>query len=122
MAGVGFVLRALPGAAPEPLVLDGREVAPAASTADQFLGPNGKPLPFGQAHQQGTAVGVPGTLRNVETALRRFGTRSLAETLEPAIALADNGFPINRFLASDIASNQQKLASGPATAAVFLPG
>jgi gamma-glutamyltranspeptidase / glutathione hydrolase len=122
IGGGGFLMLYLPAISPEPLVLDGREVAPAASTADQFLGPNGQPLPFGQAHQQGAAVGVPGTLRNVDTALRRFGTRSLAETLEPAIALADAGFPINRFLASDIASNQQKLASWPATAAVFLPG
>jgi gamma-glutamyltranspeptidase/glutathione hydrolase len=122
IGGGGFLMLYLPGVTPEPLVLDGREVAPAASTADQFLGPNGKPLRFDQAHQQGTAVGVPGTLRVVETALRRFGTRSLAETLEPAIALADNGFPINGFLAGDIAANQHKLASWPATAAVFLPG
>jgi gamma-glutamyltranspeptidase/glutathione hydrolase len=121
IGGGGFLMLYLPDVRSEPIVLDGREAAPAAATADQFLGPDGRPRAFAEAHQQGTAVGVPGTLRNVETALRRFGTLPLSETLQPAIDLAENGFAVNRFLAADIAASQAKLASWPASAAVFLP-
>ncbi len=35
---------------------------------------------------------VPGTLAALDHALARYGTRSLAETMAPAIALADRGF------------------------------
>jgi gamma-glutamyltranspeptidase/glutathione hydrolase len=121
IGGGGFMMVYLAGGG-QIIVLDGRETAPAASTPDQFLGPDGRPFPFAAAHVQGTAVGVPGTLLNVATALERFGTMSLAETLEPALDLAENGFPINAFLAADIRSSRGKLAAWPDTAALFLPG
>lgn len=104
------------------MVLDGREAAPSASTPDQFLGPDGRPITFDEAHVRGTAVGVPGTVMQVVTALERFGTLSLSETLEPAVELAEGGFRVNRFLAQDIARTEGKLGSWPASAAVFLPG
>jgi gamma-glutamyltranspeptidase/glutathione hydrolase len=119
--GGGAFLLLYHAATGETLAFDGREAAPAASTADQFLGPDGQPLPFAEAHLQGTAVGVPGTLRLLATALDRFGTQSLADTLAPAIALAEDGFPINRFLAADLATHQAKLAAWPPSAAIFLP-
>jgi gamma-glutamyltranspeptidase/glutathione hydrolase len=120
IGGGGFLLLYLARTG-QTVVLDGRETAPAASTPDQFLGPDGAPLPFAEAHLQGTAVGVPGTLQLVATALARFGTRPLAETLAPATALAADGFAVNRFLAADVAAHHAKLAAWPATAAIFLP-
>jgi gamma-glutamyltranspeptidase/glutathione hydrolase len=120
IGGGGFLMLYLASTG-QTIALDGREMAPAADTPDQFLGPDGKPLPFALAHVQGTAVGVPGTLLNVATALERYGTIPLADTMQPAIDLAQNGFRINRFLASDIADAKAKLATWPATAAVFLP-
>ena len=121
IGGGGFMM-IHPAQTGQTVVLDGREMAPAASTPDQFLGEDGKPLPFDRAHVRGTAVGVPGTLMLLATALERFGTLSLAETLGPAIDLAEDGFGVNRFLAADIAAAAAKLASWPASAAVFLPG
>lgn len=103
------------------LALDGRETAPAAATPDQFLDRAGRPLSFGQAHMSGQAVGVPGTIRLLETVLARHGRLSLAETLEPAVDLAEYGFPVNGFLAADIASGWGKLAARPASRAAFLP-
>jgi len=40
------------------------------------------------------AVTVPGAVDAYATALRRFGRKSLGEVLEPAIALAEHGFPV----------------------------
>ena len=38
------------------------------------------------------AVGVPGTVLGLETALKRYGTKSRAQLMQPAIQLAENGF------------------------------
>jgi gamma-glutamyltranspeptidase / glutathione hydrolase len=96
----------------ETFIIDSREKAPAAATADMFLNQS-----FDAASTSGHAVGVPGTLLGVETALAKWGTKTLAETLEPAITLADSGFRINRFLAKDIDNDRTKLQ--PEARAVF---
>jgi gamma-glutamyltranspeptidase / glutathione hydrolase len=96
----------------ETFIIDSREKAPAAATADMFLNQS-----FDAASTSGHAVGVPGTLLGVETALAKWGTKTLAETLEPAITLADSGFRINRFLAQDIDNARTTLQ--PEARAVF---
>lgn len=93
-------------------IVDSREKAPSAATPDMFLGQS-----FADASTSGHSVGVPGTLLGVETALARWGSKSLARTLQPAIDLAENGFEINRFLAADIADPRTSLQ--PETRAVF---
>ena len=104
----------------ETFIADSRERAPAAASADMFA-PGGTPMPFPQASTSGLAVGVPGTLRGVDTALRRWGTRRLAETLAPAIELAERGFRVNRFMAEDIAHDGGRTQLQPETAAIFRP-
>src|SRR4030095_15901322 len=51
------------------IAYDGRETAPAAAAPDRFL-KDGKPLDFYDAVLGGRSVGVPGTLRVLETAQR----------------------------------------------------
>jgi gamma-glutamyltranspeptidase/glutathione hydrolase len=119
--GGGSVLMLYLARGERTLILDGRETAPAASTSNQFLARDGNPAPFDEAHLQGTAVGVPGTLRCLAVALERFGTLPLSDTLAPAITLAEEGFPVNRVLAADLATGAEKLATWPSSAAVFLP-
>lgn len=77
---------------------DGRETAPAAATESLFLDHQGKPLPFTDALVGGRAVGVPGVLRMLEAAHRTQGRLPWAKLFEPAIALAENGFPISQRL------------------------
>jgi gamma-glutamyltranspeptidase/glutathione hydrolase len=96
----------------ETFIMESREKAPAAATPDMFQG-----LGFTAASTSGLSVGVPGTLLGVTTALENWGTISLAEAIEPAIKLAEDGFEINRFLAGDTASTRTTLQ--PETAAVF---
>ncbi|MDP3687570.1 MAG: gamma-glutamyltransferase [Sulfurimicrobium sp.] len=105
----------------ETVIVDSRERAPAAARAGMFA-PDGKPMPFPQASTSGISVGVPGTLRGVDTALRRWGTRNLADTLAPAIELAERGFRVNRFMAEDIANDHGRTQLQPETAAIFRPG
>ena len=47
----------------------------------------------GSAPESTDDVGVPGFLAGMQAALDRWGTMSLAQVIEPAIDLAENGFP-----------------------------
>ena len=105
----------------ETVIVDSRERAPAQASADMFA-PDGLPMPFALASTSGLAVGVPGTLRGVDLALRRWGTKKLSATLAPAIELAARGFRVNRFLAEDIRQDSGRTQLQPETAAIFRPG
>jgi gamma-glutamyltranspeptidase/glutathione hydrolase len=50
------------------------------------------------------SVSVPGTVAAWADALERYGTLGLAEVLAPAIRYAEDGFPVSKRLAADIAS------------------
>src|ERR1700735_1726684 len=55
------------------------------------------------------AAGVPAAFDALVTALRDFGTRSLADVLEPALQLADEGFPMHVGLAGEPAGPHNTL-------------
>jgi gamma-glutamyltranspeptidase/glutathione hydrolase len=65
---------------------------------------------------------VPGNLKGWAAALERYGTMSLGDVFEPAIDLAEGGFPISDFDASAISGSAAKLAKFPTAARIFLPG
>lgn len=94
------------------VVVDSRERAPMAAGPDYFAG-----LSFNTASQSGISVGVPGTLLGVATALERYGTMDLATTLQRAIQLAEDGFPVNQHLAS--ATSSSRVTNYPETRAIF---
>lgn len=73
---------------------DGRETAPAAAKPNRFLDKDGKPLKFYDAVVGGKSVGVPGTVRMLEMAHQRYGKLPWQQLLQPAIHLAQKGFPI----------------------------
>ncbi|HSB10776.1 MAG TPA: gamma-glutamyltransferase family protein [Blastocatellia bacterium] len=64
---------------------------------------------------------VPGVLDAVVTALDRFGTKSLAEVMQPAIELAD-GFPLDELRATYIQRTRKTYEPWPTSAKLFLPG
>jgi gamma-glutamyltranspeptidase/glutathione hydrolase len=103
--------------------LDGRETAPQAMSGTAFTDPvTGAPLPLPQAITSGLSVGVPGTPATWEQAARSWGTRSLAQLLQPAIRVAERGFRVDRTLFQQTAENASRFVHFPSTAAVFLPG
>ena len=74
---------------------DGRETAPAAAHPDRFLDAQGKPMAFAAAVASGRSVGVPGVLRMLELAHKHHGRIPWAKLFEPAIRLAEEGFPMS---------------------------
>ena len=97
---------------------DGREKAPAAARADRFLDSSGKPLGFRDAINSGKSVGVPGQLRMMELAHRQHGKLPWARLFEPAIRLAEAGFPVSPRLHA-LVSSDSLLLDNPATRAYF---
>lgn len=73
---------------------DGRETAPAGAREDQFLKADGRPLALPEAVFGGRAVATPGVVRMMEQAHRVHGRLPWARLFEPAIHLAENGFPV----------------------------
>ena len=85
---------------------DGRETAPASAKPGRFLGPDKRPLDWPDAVVSGKSVGVPGLLRLFELAHRRHGKLRWAALFEPAIELAQKGFPISPRLNALVAADR----------------
>ncbi|NWA08331.1 gamma-glutamyltransferase [Pseudomonas gingeri] len=98
---------------------DGRETAPAGATEKLFLNPDGTPMAFTQAQIGGRSVGTPGVMRALELAHRNNGRLPWTQLFEPAIRLAEQGFPISPRLHKQIAASPF-LPKSPAMAAYFL--
>jgi gamma-glutamyltranspeptidase / glutathione hydrolase len=111
--GTNIVVR--DGNTGELYALDARETAPAATTPTTYKG-----LSSAAVRPNGFAVGVPGTLRVVDYMLGRWGTSTLADALQPAIQLAEEGFPIGNHLASEIPVALNAGIFQPETRQVFL--
>ena len=78
------------------VAFDGRETAPAAATADQFLNlATGAPLAFGVAVNGGLSVGTPGVVKMLEDAHKKHGKLPWKDLFAPAIKMARDGFPIS---------------------------
>lgn len=104
----------------EDIAIDYRETAPAATTAQIFLGPDGKPDPA-KSRDSGLGVGVPGTVAGLALALEKYGSGkfTLAQLLEPAIVLARDGFVVTDDIADTLPGWYPRLARWPSSAKVF---
>ena len=78
--------------------VDARETAPAAAVPALFAQPDGKPMAFAEARASGLSVGTPGTPRLLEVAHARYGKLAWKELFQPAIELAEKGFPVSERL------------------------
>ena len=81
---------------------DGREMAPASATPTMFLDANGQPRTKGDAIPGGLSVGIPGVVKMLALAHKKYGKLPWAKLFEPAIKLADDGFPVGPKLARTI--------------------
>ena len=104
----------------EVLAVDARETAPLKSTRDMYLR-DGEAVP--DLSRTGVlAGGVPGTVAGLELILKKYGTMSLAEIMEPAIHYAENGFELTQRHVNAIKSSREKLEKFPTSAKIYFSG
>ena len=96
-----------------------RETAPAAASAGMYLDAQGNVVP-GASLFGYLAVGVPGTVMGLETALREYGSLPRAKVMAPAIRLAREGFVLTRGDTDILDQRTRLFRADPALAAVFL--
>lgn len=103
------------------IAVDFREKAPAAATATMYQDDKGEIIPRASwyTHQ---AVGVPGTVAGLTKALEQWGSLPLAQVLEPAIQLAEQGYTVSPTLAKQLRVQKDNLGKWPSTKAIFFNG
>ena len=115
------------------VAINGNMIAPARATIDHYRSLGLKLVP----HSGLLAAGVPSAFDALVTALAEFGTLSLADVLEPALALVQDGFPMHVGLAGEAidTTNPQTAGAGasirafakkfltewPSTGRVYMP-
>ena len=102
------------------VLVDGRERAPAAASADMFLDEHGDPVP-GLSRNTALASGIPGQAAGLIHIAKTYGKLTLAQNLAPAIRLAREGFPMYPRLQGGLKYKQGQLLTNHA-GKVFLPG
>src|SRR5438270_4000113 len=109
--------------------VNGDTVAPRAATIEWFAARNIALIPMAGV----LAAGPPAIPHALLTVLDRFGTRSFAEVVTPALELAEDGFPLHPALRgpapahllgdfSLAGSAELFRTTWPSSAAVYLPG
>jgi gamma-glutamyltranspeptidase/glutathione hydrolase len=99
--------------------IDGRERAPELMQPNSFW-EDGAALPFDAARYSGLSVGVPGTVATWDKALRRYGTISLGEALQPAIHVARSGFVVDQTFFDQTKANADFFDDVASTKALYL--
>ncbi|MFN7977609.1 MAG: gamma-glutamyltransferase, partial [Vicinamibacterales bacterium] len=117
--GGGAFLLHYDGTAKSLVGYDGRETAPAAATPDQFM-KMGKPRDFLDAVTGGLSVGTPGVVSMMWMAHQKHGKLPWAALFQPAIDLAEKGFPISPRLYAALKGTSERLCREKAVAAHYL--
>jgi gamma-glutamyltranspeptidase/glutathione hydrolase len=119
LGGGGFMLIRL-AKEQKTIALDYRETAPAATTPEMFLNPQGLADPY-KSRDSGLAVGVPGTVAGLAYAHEHYGSGkfALADLIAPAIALAREGIIVEHDLADSL-PRTTRLRRYASSRAIFL--
>lgn len=122
LGGGGFALYAPRGGTP--VAVDFRETTPAAYNPSLYLDSEGRRVRV-RSLEGPLAVGTPGSPAGLVHLKRRYGSSklSLAQLIEPAIALAYGGFPVDDVLAELLAAPETrgKLESSEVARRLFYP-
>ena len=94
--------------------INGTGFAPRAATIDYYNSHGGMP------DDSGLSVAVPGSVSGAALALQKYGTKSMADVLAPAIEVAEHGYPISEGLARGLEGAKGKLGKHPGSAKIWL--
>jgi gamma-glutamyltranspeptidase/glutathione hydrolase len=115
IGGGGFLLyRAESGQA---AAYDFRETAPAAASPTMFM--KAREYDADLHHLGYLSVGVPGTVAGLHLAWKEHGKLPWKRLVEPAVALARDGFTVSDGLARSLARNLPQMQMYPASVAQF---
>jgi gamma-glutamyltranspeptidase/glutathione hydrolase len=109
IGGGGFILVRHDG---RHYLVDARERAPLKAHRDMYLDDGGEVIE-GKSLYGIFAVGVPGSVRGLWEAHRRFGKLKWERVVQPSIELAEKGFPASRGLARSLAAMAAEFESAP---------
>jgi len=121
LGGGGFMMIRLKNG--KTTAIDYREMAPAAATRNVYLDKAGNVIEGEGGPLVGyRASGIPGTVRGMELALKKYGSGKLswAQLVEPAKRLAAGGILVTYSLARSLRGNQEYLSQYPETKRIFL--
>jgi gamma-glutamyltranspeptidase/glutathione hydrolase len=96
-----------------------RESAPAVARSDMYLDGEGRPIDDLSRYGY-RAAAVPGTVMGLERAAAEYGRLPRAALIAPAIALARDGFVLNRADTDIIDGRADRFGRDPAAAKIFL--
>lgn len=116
--GGGALMMIWDQAKQELVYLEGLASAPAATPVDYAHDATGKLIERKRLERSGRVVGVPGAVRLLELAHGRFGRLAWEELFEDAINLAEDGFPMPRYL-HQVLTARAELAGKPGFARYF---
>ena len=105
--------------------IDYREMAPLTAHRNVYLDKNGNLIEGEGGSLVGyRAAGVPGTVRGMELALKKYGSGKLtwAQLVEPARQLAGRGFTVTHELARSLYANREYLEKYAETKRIYLKG
>ena len=100
------------------IAIDYRETAPLRAHQDMFLDEDGKAVPE-KSRSSYLAVGVPGTVAGLELALKKYGSMSMKEVIQPAIKLAERGFKVDYDLEHSLLAAKKSMQKYPASMKIF---
>jgi gamma-glutamyltranspeptidase/glutathione hydrolase len=97
--------------------IDFRERAPQSASRNMYLDPQGQPT--NDSIDGWRASGVPGTVRGLALAHRKYGSKPWRQLVRPAIRLARDGFPAPYGFVSGLESSRHRFANFPASNRIF---
>ena len=98
--------------------IDFRERAPLSATRTMYLGADGKPTKDSELGWR--AAGVPGTVKGLEVAHRKFGTQRWAALVQPAIDFAAQGVELSYGEARNMCDARKLIEQFPESKRIFL--
>ncbi len=116
IGGGGFMVVRLPNGTAT--TFDYREMAPGKSTPTMYLNAAGE-IDMSLTQQGYLAPGVPGTVRGLAAAHKKFGKLAWKDVVAPAVELASKGFKLSKSLANGLNSEILGTERGPGRMAAF---
>src|SRR5687768_15690070 len=117
IGGGGFMIVKPPRQAA--IAIDYRERAPLRATRSMYLDSTGR-IVRSLTNEGYLAAGVPGTVRGLEVAHRRYGRLRWRDVVMSAADLASRGFPVSASLAADLNEElADRMSRYPSTVAAY---